>query len=138
MKSYILIFLSIILTHSCSDLVEDLNNDPNNQTESAYQTILTGAEVGNILLQTGENARRACIFAGQYTGIDRQHLGYSQYSVTTSDFNALWNDGYVDALRNAIITEEAANNENIGPVTIGITQVLQAQSFGTLTWVTRS
>ena len=61
MKSYILIFLSIILTQSCSDLVEDLNNDPNNQTESAYQTILTGAEVGNILLQTGENARRACI-----------------------------------------------------------------------------
>ena len=133
MKSYILLFLSIILTQSCSDLVEDLNNDPNNQTQSAYQTILTGAEVGNMLFQTGENARRACIFAGQYTGIDRQHLGFSQYSVTTSDFDALWNDGYVDALRNAIITEEAANNENIGPVTIGITQVLQAQSFGTLT-----
>ena len=133
MKSYILLFLSIILIQSCSDLVEDLNNDPNNQTQSAYQTILTGAEVGNMLFQTGENARRACIFAGQYTGIDRQHLGFSQYSVTTSDFDALWNDGYVDALRNAIITEEAANNENIGPVTIGITQVLQAQSFGTLT-----
>ena len=133
MKLYILLFLSIILTHSCSDLVEDLNNDPNNQTQSAYQTILTGAEVGNMLFQTGENARRACIFAGQYTGIDRQHLGFSQYSVTTSDFDALWNDGYVDALRNAIITEEAANNENIGPVTVGITQVLQAQSYGTLT-----
>jgi len=133
MKSYLLLFLIIILTQSCSNLVEDLNNDPNNQTQSAYQTILTGAEVGNILFQTGENARRACIFAGQYTGIDRQHLGFSQYSVTTSDFDALWNDGYVDALRNAIITEEAANNENIGPVTIGITQVLQAQTFGTLT-----
>ncbi len=133
MKSYVLLFLIVILTQSCSDLVEDLNNDPNNQTKSAYQTILTGAEVGNILFQTGENARRACIFSGQYTGIDRQHLGFDQYSVTTSDFDALWNDGYVDALRNAIITEQTALSENTGAVTIGITQVLQAQSFGTLT-----
>ncbi|MFB0937618.1 MAG: SusD/RagB family nutrient-binding outer membrane lipoprotein [Urechidicola sp.] len=132
-KSFILLFLTVILTQSCSELVEDLNNDPNNQTQSAYQTILTGAEVGNILFQSGENARRAGIFAGQYTGVDRQHLGFDQYSVTTSDFDALWNDGFIDALRNAIVTEEAAINENIGAVTIGITQVLQSQAFGTLT-----
>jgi hypothetical protein len=132
MKSFILLLLTAIVTQSCSDLVEDLNNDPNNQTQSAYQTILTGAEVGTILFQTGENARRAGIFAGQYTGIDRQHLGFDQYSVTTSDFDALWNDGFVDALRNAIVTEEAAINDNAGAVTLGITQVLQALTFGTL------
>lgn len=132
MKSYILLFILVILTQSCSELVDDLNNDPNNQTQSAYQNILTGAEVGNMLFQTGENARRASIFAGQYTGIDRQHLGFSQYSVTTSDFNALWNDGFNDALRNALVTEETAINDNAGAITIGITQVLQAQAFGTL------
>lgn len=133
MKSFILLFLTIIITQSCSELVEDINNDPNSQTQSAYQTILTGAEVGSILFQSGENARRACIFAGQYTGIDRQHLGFNEYSVTTSDFDGLWNDGFVDALRNAIVTEQTALNENAGAVTIGITQVLQAQAFGTLT-----
>jgi len=101
MRPFILVCITVFLTQSCSDLVADLNNDPNNQTTSAYQTILTGAEVGNILFQTGENARRAAIFAGQYTGVDRQHLGFNQYSVTTSDFNALWNDGFNDALRNA-------------------------------------
>lgn len=132
MKSFIFLFIIIIFTQSCSKLVEDINNDPNNQTKSAYQTILTGAEVGNILFQSGENARRACIFAGQYTGINRQHLGFDQYSVTTSDFDPLWNDGYIDALRNAIVTEQTALSENAGPVTIGITQVLQAQTFGTL------
>jgi hypothetical protein len=132
MKSFIFLFIIIILTQSCSKLVEDINNDPNNQTKSAYQTILTGAEVGSILFQSGENARRACIFAGQYTGIDRQHLGFDQYSVTTSDFDGLWNDGYVDALRNAIITEQSAVIENAGAITMGITQVLQAQAFGTI------
>tara|TARA_R110002050_G_scaffold243115_2_gene379529 strand:+ start:21852 stop:23339 length:1488 start_codon:yes stop_codon:yes gene_type:complete len=133
MKSFILLFLTIIITQSCSELVEDINNDPNNQTQSAYQIILTGAEVGSILFQSGENARRACIFSGQYTGIDRQHLGFNEYSVTTSDFDGLWNDGFVDALRNAIVTEQTALNENAGAVTIGITQVLQAQAYGTLT-----
>lgn len=132
MKSFILFFLIIICTQSCSNIVEGINNDPNNQTKSSYQSILTGAEVGNILLQSGENARRAGIFAGQYTGIDRQHLGFNQYSVTTSDFDGLWNDGFVDALRNAVVTEQAATAEDIGPITIGISQVLQAQVFGTL------
>ena len=132
MKSFILLVLTVILLQSCSSLVEDINNDPNNQTQSPYQTVLTGAEVGSILFQSGENARRACIFAGQYTGIDRQHLGFDQYSVTTSDFNPLWNDGFSDALRNALVTEEVALKDNAGAVTIGITKVLQAQAFGTL------
>ena len=132
MRPFILVCITVFLTQSCSDLVADLNNDPNNQTTSAYQTILTGAEVGNILFQTGENARRAAIFAGQYTGVDRQHLGFNQYSVTTSDFNALWNDGFNDALRNAMVAEQTAVNEVVGAVTVGITQVVQAQTFGTL------
>jgi hypothetical protein len=132
MRPFILVCITVFLTQSCSDLVADLNNDPNNQTASAYQTILTGAEVGNLLFQTGENARRAAIFAGQYTGIDRQHLGFSQYAVTTSDFDALWNDGFNDALRNAMVAEQAAVDEVVGAITIGVTQVLQAQTLGTL------
>ena len=117
----------------CSSLVEDLNEDPNNPTAASYQFILTGAEVGNIVLQTGETARKAGIFSGYYTGIDRQHLGFSQYAVTTSDFNAQWNNAYVDALVNARDAEQAAAAEGIGGVTIGITQVLQAMILGTTT-----
>ena len=132
MKSYISIFILVALLASCSKLVDDLNNDPNNLTESSYGTVLTGTEVGNILLQTGETARRASIFAGQYTGIDRQHLGFSQYSVTTSDFDALWNDAYVNAFRNALIAEETALNDDIGPVAQGISLVLQTQIAGTI------
>lgn len=122
---------TLMLLYGCSDLVDGINDDPNNLTTSSYQNILTGTEVGNILLQSGEAARRSGIFAGQYTGIDRQHQGYSQYAVTTSDFDGLWNDAYVNAYRNALITEQAATEENVGPVTIGITRVLQAQIIGT-------
>ena len=131
MKRYIILLLIIGLQTSCSDLVDGINDDPNSLTESSYGSILTGAEVGNIIVQTGESARRSAIFAGQYTGIDRQHLGFTQYNVTTSDFDALWYDIYVNAFRNAVVAEESILENNIGPVSQGITQVLQAYIIGT-------
>lgn len=132
MKKYIYLFALVFTFQSCSKAVEGINEDPNSITQSSYGNILTGAEVGNIVLQTGESARRAGIFAGQYTGIDRQHLGFSQYNVTTSDFNGLWYDAYVNAFRNALVAEQDILDENVGPVSQGITQVLQAHIIGTM------
>ena len=130
MKKIISLF-TIIALIGCSDIVEGLNVDPNNPTTASYQNVLTGAEVGNIILQTGETARRAGIFAGYYTGIQRQHQGFNAYTVTTSDSDDLWEDAFVKVLRNAKVAEELAMAEGIEGVTIGITQVLQALAYGT-------
>ncbi|MFN4763667.1 SusD/RagB family nutrient-binding outer membrane lipoprotein [Gillisia sp. Q332] len=132
MKKYIYLFAIVVIFHSCSKAVEGINENPNSITQSSYGNILTGAEVGNVVLQTGESARRAAIFAGQYTGIDRQHLGFSQYNVTTSDFDGLWYDGYVNAFRNALVAQQGILDENVGLVSQGITQVLQAHIIGTM------
>lgn len=126
-----LLFLSIVvLLTACGNLVDGINQDPNNPTSASYQNILTGAEVGNIILNTGETARRAGIFSGYYEGIDRQHLGFYNYTLTTSDFNSLWYDLYVDTYRNALEAEKAAAEEGLGGVTQGITQVIQALAIG--------
>ncbi|MCB9080290.1 MAG: SusD/RagB family nutrient-binding outer membrane lipoprotein [Lewinellaceae bacterium] len=132
MKQLIYVLSSVLLLTACGDLVDGINQDPNNPTSASYQNILTGAEVGNIILQTGESARRAGIFCGYYTGIDRQHLGFTQYALTTSDFNALWYDAYVDSYRNALEAEKTASAAGVEGVTKGITQVLQAQVIGTV------
>lgn len=123
-------FLAILLS-SCSGLVEDFNENPNSPTTASYQNILTGTEVGNTLFHSGEAARKAGIFCGYYTGIDRQHEGFSQYAVTTSDFNNQWNDAFVNTIANAITTEEAALEEGIGGITLGITKVIRAFGLGT-------
>ncbi|WP_224485391.1 SusD/RagB family nutrient-binding outer membrane lipoprotein [Robertkochia aurantiaca] len=133
MKSFLSIIGSAILLTSCNNVVGDINDNPNSLTTSEYDNIITGAEVGNIILQTGETARRAGIFAGQFTGIDRQHLGFSQYTVTASDFDPLWYNAYVNTLRNALVAEETIlENAEDAPVSRGITQVLQAYTFGTM------
>ncbi len=121
---------------SCEDLVNgdgNINVNPNNPTSTGYQNILITAEVGQIVLQNGESARRSGIFAGTHTGIDRQHQGYSSYTVTTTDFDDLWDDVFINAYRNAKFAEQAATDEGISGVTIGICQVLQALSLGTAT-----
>ncbi|MEQ8239256.1 MAG: SusD/RagB family nutrient-binding outer membrane lipoprotein [Cyclobacteriaceae bacterium] len=119
---------------ACEDLVDgdgDININPNNPTSTGYQNILITAEVGAMILQNGETARRAGIFAGTHTGIDRQHQGYTIYSVTTTDFDDLWDDVFINSYRNARFTEDAALEEGITGITIGITQVLQSLALGT-------
>lgn len=133
MKHIILFLSTILVMTSCSNLVDDLNENPNSPTSSSYQYILTGTEVGNMNLHTGEVARKSGIFAGQYIGIDRQHEGFSQYAVTTSDFDGHWNAVYVQVVINALETEAAAADEGVAGVTLGITQVLRALALGTAT-----
>ncbi len=131
MRNIVLLFSAVFTLTACGNLVDGLNQDPNNPTSTSYQYILTGAEVGNIVLQTGETARKAGIFSGQLTGIDRQHLGFSEYGVTTSDFNTEWNNVYGDVVGNILAAEAAANAEGVGAVTQGITQVIRAMALGT-------
>ncbi len=128
-RLFFLLGLSVLAV-SCGDLVDGINEDPNNPTSASFENILTGSEVGHIILNTGETARRAGIFCGYYTGIDRQHFGFSQYTLTTADFNSLWFDAYVDTYRNAFEAERAAAESGIGGVTKGITQVIQAHAIG--------
>ncbi|GAB4235808.1 MAG: hypothetical protein Tsb0034_10120 [Ekhidna sp.] len=128
------IIASLLVFVSCEDLVDgdgDINISPNSPTETGYDKILITAEVGQMILQNGESARRAGIFAGTHTGIDRQHAGYTAYTVTTTDFDDLWDDVFINSYRNARFAEDAAIEEGITGVTIGITQVLQALSLGT-------
>lgn len=115
---------------SCADLVEDLNKNPNVPTSAPYQYALTTTEVANIILHTGEPTRKAGIFAGQYTGLDRQHLGYSNYILISSDFNSHWNTVYSSIVRNALVTEELAAEQGVEGITKGIAQVLRALALG--------
>lgn len=132
MKRYYILMLIISFASGCSDMVDGLNDNPNSPTFASYSYVLTGTEVGNIIFQTGETARRAGIFCGYYTGIDRQHQGFSNYTLTTSDFDDLWEDAFVKTYRNAIETKKAAEAEGITGVTVGITQVIQAMTIGTV------
>ena len=100
----IVLFLVFI---SCDSLIpEDLNINPNSPSEAPEDLVLTGSMVGTILFNEGATTRRSGIWAGYFRGTDRQHEGFDNYLVESSDFTAIWNDIFINSLRNAIITEE--------------------------------
>jgi hypothetical protein len=131
MKKVIIITLFSSLLIGCADIVDDLNQNPNNPASAPYQYALTTTEVANIILHTGEPTRKAGIFAGQYTGIERQQLGYSTYVLVSSDFNSHWNTVYSSIVRNALVTKDLAEEQGIEGITAGITQILRAMALGT-------
>ena len=131
MKKVIIITLFSSLLIGCADIVDDLNQNPNNPASAPYQYALTTTEVANIILHTGEPTRKAGIFAGQYTGLERQQLGYSTYVLVSSDFNSHWNTVYSSIVRNALVTKDLAKDQGIEGITAGITQILRAMALGT-------
>jgi len=135
MKLYskILIISTLFASVSCQELVDpdgDLNINPNNPTQTSYENVLITGGVGQIILQNGETARLAGIFGGTHRGVARQYAGSDSYSVTTGDFNGIWDDLFIHSYRNAKLAEELATEEGITGITIGISQVHQALALG--------
>jgi len=131
-KLFLATFIIGILT-GCADLVDDLNRNPNNPNSAPYEYVLTSAQVANIVLHSGEAVRRAGIFAGQFTGIGRQHLSYSDYILAATDFDSQWRSAFSSIIRNTLVAEELAQAQGIDGVTIGVLQVIKALTFGTAT-----
>jgi hypothetical protein len=133
MKFKYIFLLSVFIITSCDKSIDELNENPNSPTSANYDLILTGLEVGNAVLQTGEMVRKTGIFSGQYTGIDRSHLQYSTYSVSSTSFNSQWNEVYVDVISNSRTAEAVAIDQGVEGVSIGIIKIIRAMAFGTAT-----
>ena len=57
-------------------------------------------------------------------------MRFDNYLVEASDFTAIWNDIFINSLRNAVIVEQkASSNERSGVIT-GIAKVIQAHGLG--------
>ncbi len=133
MKFKHIFILITFLTIGCEKGIDELNDNPNSPTSANYDLILTGVEIGNAVLQTGEMVRKTGIFSGQYTGLDRAHLTYTTYSVASSSFNSQWNEVYVDVVSNSRVAESVAIEQGVDGIGIGIIKVIRAMALGTAT-----
>ena len=130
LRIYIFTFL-IFIVFGCETIIpEDINLNPNSPSEAPEDLVLTGSMVGTILFHEGATARRSGIWSGYFRGTDRQHEGFDNYLVEASDFSAIWNDMFINSLRNAIISEEKAIQNDRSGIITGISKVIQAYGLG--------
>ncbi len=130
MKKYIsfLLFLTLLLPQGCKNFVEGINDDPNNPSDAPLESVLNAALTGMIVGNEGHEARVACMWSGQFTGVDRQYSGLNQYTATSQDFH--WEKFYLAARNAEIAIEKGIKERNL--LSQGIGKIVKAQCLGTV------
>ncbi len=126
-----LLGLTLALT-ACESMVQNLNVDPNNPTNASANLILTGTQLANVTVQEGHTARVVGMWAGYFTGSDRQYKDINNYNVTGSSFDQIWENvfyGVVEQTKLVIARSEPINNRLV----MGIAKIVQANAVGTAT-----
>ena len=124
--------LLILFFWNCEKYTEDLNTDPNNFNNSAPELIVGQAQLGWMQLAESNSARYAGIFMNQFTGSDRQYITLNGYSVTSGEFDDMWDDAFVDGIAQAQVTKVAAlasENNKLAAVAL----IAEAAIFGEMT-----
>ncbi|MBP1841652.1 SusD/RagB family nutrient-binding outer membrane lipoprotein [Formosa algae] len=125
-KIYLLIFTAFI-SFGCENLVDDLNENPNQLTLDDIDAglFLNGAELSNIAIQLGSYSRMSAYWSGQLVGYEQTELERYQYNVTSSTFD--W-DGYQSVLTPL---REIQDRTTENTLLLGISQVVEAHLVGT-------
>lgn len=92
--SLILLIAGAVAMTGCKKLFDepDINNNPNAVTNIDLPTLFSGTLLGVSLLHEDTDVRIASMWSGQLNGLNRAHLGYSQYIVSSQNFS--WNTIY--------------------------------------------
>ncbi|MFE3868508.1 SusD/RagB family nutrient-binding outer membrane lipoprotein [Flavobacterium sp. LS2P90] len=135
LNKYITPILFAFAVVSCTNLVEDINEDPNKlsandaQAKNIFQSVL----LANQYFQTTNNVRNTMLWLGQGTGVDRQYIPLNDWNNNTSaDSDSAWDLLYVNFLTQARITQDKAIEENNFKMLAAL-QIVEANSMGTAT-----
>jgi hypothetical protein len=115
---------------SCKKLTEDLYTDPNNPQDAPAEFILPGASLANALVHEGEVARLTGMWAGYFTGADRQYIALDAYQSTAGDSDSPWDNLYTGAYAQADIVLQKANTLG-NPGLAAIAKIHKALAIGT-------
>ncbi|MBI1769701.1 MAG: SusD/RagB family nutrient-binding outer membrane lipoprotein [Bacteroidetes bacterium] len=124
--------ITLMMLTNCTNLTNGLSTDPVNITDPSVIAIskyMTGAEISLIGIYEANIARMSGMWAGYFSGEDRQYAGIGSYVVSGQDFNTEWVTIYTAILNNTKIIK--ANAEPTGNfVSIGIAQAMEGMCIG--------
>lgn len=132
MKKYIYLFLStiaLVLTSACQDIVEGINENPNDLIidDIEPKLFLTGGMLANVQIQCGHLNRISGMYTGQLIGFSSLYSNIYGYNISTVESNSEWNALYVGVLTN--MRHIAANSTS--NQLVGIAKIVEAHAVGT-------
>ena len=121
--------LTLIFTISCEDMVEGINDNPNDIIVSDVENrlFLTGAQLANVQINCGHLNRIGGMYSGQLIGYSSLYSNIYGFSLSTAETNDEWFQIYVGVISNMRhITNNSSNN-----LLVGISKVIEAHAVGT-------
>jgi hypothetical protein len=90
----LLVIITLLSFSGCKKLFDqpDIASNPNAVTNIDLPTLFSGTMLGVSLLHEDTDVRIAAMWSGQLSGLNRAHLGYAQYIVSSQNFS--WNTIY--------------------------------------------
>ena len=121
--------LSLIFITSCEDILEGINDNPNDIIVSDVEErlFLTGIQLANVQLNCGHLNRIGGMYSGQLIGYSSLYSNIYGFSLSTAESNSEWGYIYVDIMSN---TRHIINNSN-NQLLVGIAKVIEAHAVGT-------
>ena len=125
----LILSLSLIFIVSCEDLVEGINDNPNDiiVTDVEERLFLTGAQLANIQLNCGHLNRIGGMYSGQLIGYSSLYSNIYGFSLSTAEANDEWFELYVGILSN---TRHIATNSS-NQLLVGISKIIEGHAVGT-------
>lgn len=130
LKILILMCMVLVMGTACEDLVDDINDNPNEITADDVEArlFLTGAQLANVQVQVGHLNRISGMYSGQLIGFTSLYSNIYGYSLSGAESNGVWSRIYVGNLTNARLIRQKAPEDRL---LNGIAKVLEAHSVGT-------
>ncbi len=127
----ILLFFLIIVFMGCEELVDGVDKNPNSLTADQIvpSSVLPGAQVANILVQSGHLMRISGLYSGQFIAYQSLYLNIYSYNLTAEESISTWERAYVNALPQLRFIQEQAAGDGL---LTGIAKVLEANLMGTI------
>ena len=125
------IFLLVILAlSSCTGLVDDINENPNDITISEIDAdlFLTGAQLANAVAQGGHLNRISGMYTGQLVGISSLYSNIYGFDLSTAESVSTWSRIYIGAIPNLRHIRTVAPDDAL---LVGIAKVIEAHAIGT-------
>lgn len=124
-----LLLSSLILFTACEELVEGINDNPNDILISDIDAslFLTGAMLANAQAQAGHLNRIAGMYSGQLIGYTSLYSNIYGFSLSSVESNGVWSRIYVGTVPNVRHIRTQAPDDNL---LVGITKVIEAHAIG--------
>lgn len=132
---YLTLSLFLILSVGCEELVEGINDNPNEISSDSFEAgilLLKGIELANVSVQAGHQNRIGGMWSGQTRGLILLYRSLAEYNISAEETNGMWQNAYQGVVKQArLLRQQTATNPKAKQYS-GITKVLEANALGTL------